>query len=105
MMLVKYFQAYLEEFRHIQSVRDILDIFVDDGIELATIMDVIYDVICPIPGDGFPYIFDQVEIPTNISFDDSNPICEDGVGVGVVRWGLIIFNEYYYARSHRVFCR
>ena len=70
-----------------------------------TTAEVIYDIACHVPGFPPPEILSPVLNRMRPTFNDSNPICEDGVINGIVSLGLMKVRAFFSLRTHMELCR
>ncbi|XP_076800776.1 uncharacterized protein LOC143445512 isoform X1 [Clavelina lepadiformis] len=68
--------------------------------------DLIYDLVCPVPGAPVPEtILHLLEMAENISVVIENPICDKYILNDLIDWGLDALNGIYEANNHTEFCQ
>ncbi|CAK8694486.1 unnamed protein product [Clavelina lepadiformis] len=68
--------------------------------------DLIYDLVCPVPGAPVPEtIHHLLEMAENISVVIENPICDKYILNDLIEWGLDALNGIYEANNHTEFCQ
>ena len=87
-------------------MKDVFEVFEVPAQDARFLVDIIYESACPVPGVGHSFLA-FLGLPENISFvfNDSNPICEDGVFVDAISWGITAFRAFFDARTDQFLCR